>query len=305
MAELLAGTIRTATPILLAALGGLLCERIGIFNIALEGLLLLGAFFGIFGMFLTGNLFVAVVFAVVVTVLFSTVFAWFIEKLDADPTITALGLNMLAEGITTFLMKYVFGDQGSVNAKGIVGMPKIRIPLIADIPFLGKVISGHTILVYVSWILVGLCAFLLFKTMLGVNMRMVGENRRAAEAAGIKTAQYRILTVAASGIFCALGGAYLSLGYVTMFTENMTAGRGFIAYTAVVFGKASPGRVLVASLVFGFAEALSYRVQQFGNLPSPIVMMMPYLITIIALLVRTEQFRKINCSKTNKLQKAK
>lgn len=292
MGELLAGTIRTATPILLAALGGLMCERIGIFNIALEGLLLLGAFFSIFGMFLTGNLFTAVLFAIVVTVLFSSVFAVFIEKLNSDPTITALGLNMLAEGITTFSMKYVFGDQGSVNVEGIVGMKKIAIPLIENIPFIGKIISGHTVLVYVSWVLVAVCGFLLFKTSLGINMRMVGENRKAAEAAGIKTSRYRILTVAISGVFCALGGAYLSLGYVTMFTENMTAGRGFIAYTAVVFGKANPYKVLFASLVFGFAEALSYRVQQFGNLPSPIVMMMPYIITIFALLIRTEQFKK-------------
>lgn len=292
MGELLAGTIRTATPILLAALGGLMCERIGIFNIALEGLLLLGAFFSIFGMYLSGNLFVALLFAVIVTTLFSTIFASFIEKLEADPTITALGLNMLAEGITTFLMKYVFGDQGSVNVEGIVGMKKIQIPFIKDIPFIGRIISGHTILVYVSWVLVAICAFVLFKTSLGVNMRMVGENRKAAEAAGIKTSRYRIVTVAISGIFCALGGAYLSLGYVRMFTENMTAGRGFIAYTAVIFGKASPFKVLFASIVFGFAEALSYRVQQFGNIPSPIVMMMPYIITIIALLIRTEQFKK-------------
>lgn len=288
MEEMLASMIRTATPILLAALGGLLCERIGIFNIALEGLMLIGAFFGILGVYVTGNIYFAVLFAVVVTVLFSTVFALLVEKCNAEPTITALGLNMLAEGITTFLMKYVFGDQGSIHSDRIVGMEKIAIPFIQDIPWLGKILSNHTVLVYASWILVIACAFILFKTSLGINMRLVGENRKAAEAAGIKTSRYRIVTVAVSGAFCALGGIYLSLGYVTMFTENMTAGRGFIAYTAVVFGKASPGKVLMASLIFGAAEAFSYRVQQFGNIPSSLVMMMPYIITIFALLVRME-----------------
>lgn len=292
MEELLAGTIRTATPILFAAMGGLMCERIGIFNIALEGLLLLGAFFSIFFVFITGNLFIAILFAIIVTTLFSTVFGYFVEKLDADPTITALGLNILAEGITTFSMKYVFGDQGSVSAEGIIGMNKVHIPFISEIPFIGGIISGHTPLVYVSWVLVLVCGFILFRTSLGVNMRMVGENRKAAEAAGIKTSQYRVATVAISGIFCALGGAYLSLGYVTMFTENMTAGRGFIAYTAVIFGKAHPFKVLIASIIFGFAEALSYRVQLFGDIPSPIVMMMPYVITIIALLVRADKFKR-------------
>lgn len=288
MEEMLASMIRTATPILLAALGGLLCERIGIFNIALEGLMLIGAFFGILGVYVTGNIYFAVLFAVVVTVLFSTVFALLVEKCNAEPTITALGLNMLAEGITTFLMKYVFGDQGSIHSDRIVGMEKIAIPFIQDIPWLGKILSNHTVLVYASWILVIACAFILFKTSLGINMRLVGENRKAAEAAGIKSSRYRIVTVAVSGAFCALGGIYLSLGYVTMFTENMTAGRGFIAYTAVVFGKASPGKVLMASLIFGAAEAFSYRVQQFGNIPSSLVMMMPYIITIFALLVRME-----------------
>lgn len=288
MEEMLASMIRTATPILLAALGGLLCERIGIFNIALEGLMLIGAFFGILGVYVTGNIYFAVLFAVVVTVLFSTVFALLVEKCNAEPTITALGLNMLAEGITTFLMKYVFGDQGSIHSDRIVGMEKIAIPFIQDIPWLGKILSNHTVLVYASWILVIACAFILFKTSLGINMRLVGENRKAAEAAGIKTSRYRIVTVAVSGAFCALGGIYLSLGYVTMFTENMTAGRGFIAYTAVVFGKASPGKVLIASLIFGAAEAFSYRVQQFGNIPSSLVMMMPYIITIFALLARIE-----------------
>lgn len=292
MVDLLAGTIRTATPILLAALGGLICEKAGIFNIALEGLMLFGAFFGIFGVYLLGNPWLGVGMAILLTTVLAFLFAVLIVKCHSDPTITALGVNMLAEGITTFAMKFVFGDQGSIYSERVVGLPKLNIPVLEDIPGLGKVLSGHTPMVYISWLLVIVCAFLLYRTSLGVNLRMVGENPKAAATAGIPVTRYQILAITASGVFCALAGAHLSMGYVTMFTENMTAGRGFIAYTAVVFGKADPLMVLIASLIFGAAETVSYRAQQFGNIPSSIVMMMPYVITIIALLVRRGDRRR-------------
>lgn len=292
MLDLLAGTIRTATPILLAALGGLICERVGVFNIALEGLMLFGAFFGIWGVWLVGSPWAGAGIAIVLTSILAFIFAVLVVKFHSDPTITALGINMLAEGVTTFSMKLVFGDQGSIHSSQIVGLPKIDLPLIDNIPILGDILSGYTPMVYLSWILVALCAFFLYRTSAGVNLRMVGENPRAAATAGIPVERYQILVVTISGIFCALAGTHLSMGYVTMFTENMTSGRGFIAYTAVVFGKADPVMVLVASLVFGAAESLSYRAQQFGSIPSPIIMMMPYLITIVALLLRRERRRK-------------
>lgn len=292
MLDLLAGTIRTATPILLAALGGLICERVGVFNIALEGLMLFGAFFGIWGVWLVGSPWAGAGIAIVLTSILAFIFAVLVVKFHSDPTITALGINMLAEGVTTFSMKLVFGDQGSIHSSQIVGLPKIDLPLIDNIPILGNILSGYTPMVYLSWILVALCAFFLYRTSAGVNLRMVGENPRAAATAGIPVERYQILVVTISGIFCALAGTHLSMGYVTMFTENMTSGRGFIAYTAVVFGKADPVMVLVASLVFGAAESLSYRAQQFGSIPSPIIMMMPYLITIVALLLRRERRRK-------------
>ena len=137
MEELIAGTIRTATPILLAALGGLICERVGIFNIALEGLMLLGAFFGILGVYLIGTPWAGIGLSCVITLLVAFLFAVLLVKFHSEPTITALGINMLAEGITTFSMKFVFGDQGSVHADSIVGLPKLDIPLIQDIPVIG------------------------------------------------------------------------------------------------------------------------------------------------------------------------
>ena len=254
--------------------------------------MLFGAFFGIWGVWLVGSPWAGAGIAIVLTSILAFIFAVLVVKFHSDPTITALGINMLAEGVTTFSMKLVFGDQGSIHSSQIVGLPKIDLPLIDNIPILGDILSGYTPMVYLSWILVALCAFFLYRTSAGVNLRMVGENPRAAATAGIPVERYQILVVTISGIFCALAGTHLSMGYVTMFTENMTSGRGFIAYTAVVFGKADPVMVLVASLVFGAAESLSYRAQQFGSIPSPIIMMMPYLITIVALLLRRERRRK-------------
>ena len=192
MEELIAGTIRTATPILLAALGGLICERVGIFNIALEGLMLLGAFFGILGVYLIGTPWAGIGLSCVITLLVAFLFAVLLVKFHSEPTITALGINMLAEGITTFSMKFVFGDQGSVHADSIVGLPKLDIPLIQDIPVIGPLISGYTPMVYVSWILVAACAFFLYRTSVGINLRMVGENPRAAATAGIAVSRYQI-----------------------------------------------------------------------------------------------------------------
>jgi simple sugar transport system permease protein len=295
MMDLLAGTIRTATPLLLAALGGLICERCGVFNIALEGLMLFGAFFAIFGVYLTGNPFFGVLFAISATTALAFIFSMLHVKGGANPIIAAIGINMLALGATTFSMKMIFGDQGSVYSDRIVGLKRLDILGLNDLPVLGPIFSGHSPTVYLSWLLVAVCAVFLYKTTPGINLRMVGEAPKAAQTAGIPIDRVKIAAVSVGGVFCALAGVHLSMGYVTMFTENMTAGRGFIAFTAVVFGKADPVKVLIASLIFGFAESLGYRIQQYSSIPSPLVMMLPYVITVIALMFRG--FHKINAGK--------
>lgn len=291
MDEILAGMIRTATPVLLAALGGVICEKVGVFNIALEGMMLFGAFFAIYGVFLTTSPAFGILLALLVGAVIGVIYVFIVEKMKADPTIVSIGVNTLAIGVTTYLMKITFGDAGSVGSDRIVGLPKLDIPLLRDIPFLNNMLNGHTPLVYVSIILVVLMHFIVYHTHTGISMRAVGEKEAAAAAAGIKVNRYRFLGVMLCGALCGLAGAHLSLGYVTMFTENMSGGRGFFAYTAVVFGKADPFMVLVASLVFGLAETLAYRAQQFG-LPSPLVLTVPYTITLVALIVRNVKIRK-------------
>jgi ABC-type uncharacterized transport system permease subunit len=279
-------TLRTMTPILLAALGGVISEQAGVFNIALEGLMLFGAFFAVVGSHLAANSWLGVLVGMLASGVLACIFALVVLRLKADVIISALGINLLASGLTTYVMKMWFGVVGSFTSDRVQGLPQVVIPVIGKIPFIGPILSGHTPLVYISLILVAVTGFCLYRTTIGMNLRAVGENSEAAETAGISVLAYKTWAVILTGVFCGLAGAHLSLGYVTMFTEDMTAGRGFVAYTAVVFGKANPRFVLVASLLFGIAEALTFRVQRLGVPPS-LVLMLPYILTIYALLLRT------------------
>ena len=262
MTQLIISMIRCATPILLAALGGIICERVGVFNIALEGMMLFGAFFAIYGSYLSGSAWVGALVAMAVCGAVGFIFVELVENLGAEPTITGIGINTLALGMTTYLMKMVFGEGGSISANDrIAGFERVEIPLVKQIPFLGEIFSGYTPLVYITFILVPVLAFWLYRTHMGINLRAVGEEVHAAQAAGLNVNRFRVLGVMGAGMLCGLAGAHLSLGYVTLFSENMTNGRGFFAYVAVVFGKADPVSVMIAALVFGLADTLSTKVQ--------------------------------------------
>lgn len=287
MTQLIVSMIRCATPILLAALGGVICERVGVFNIALEGMMLFGCFFAIYGSYLSGNAWVGVLVAVLVCGMVGFIFEKLTEDLGAEPTITGIGINTLALGMTTYLMKMVFGEGGSISAGNkIQGFSKVEIPIIKDIPFIKEIFSGYTPLVYFTFILVPILAFLLYRTHIGISIRAVGEEEHAAQAAGLSVSRFRVISLIVAGMLCGLAGAHLSLGYVILFSENMTNGRGFFAYVAVVFGRADPFSVMIAAMVFGLADTLSTKFQGNG-IPSSLVLMLPYVVTILALMVRS------------------
>lgn len=287
MVQLIVSMIRCATPILLAALGGIICERVGVFNIALEGMMLFGSFFAIYGSYLSGSAWIGALTAMLVCGAAGFLFVKLTEDLGAEPTITGIGINTLALGMTTYLMKMVFGEGGSISAGSrIAGFERIEIPVVKRIPFVGEILSGYTPLVYVTFILVPVLAFLLYRTHMGISLRAVGEEAPAAQAAGLNVGRFRVISLIVAGMLCGLAGAHLSLGYVTLFSENMTNGRGFFAYVAVVFGKADPVSVMIAALVFGLADTLSTKVQGNG-IPSSLVLMLPYIVTILALMVRS------------------
>lgn len=275
-------TIRMVTPILLAALGGALCARAGVFNVALEGLVLVGAFSGILGNYLTGSVFLAVLFAVVCVMLFSLLFGYVSIHLQANPIVVGISLNFLALGLTTFCLRAIFNVKGTYYDKNMVGLPKWDIPLVQDIPWLGGVLSGHSPLVYLTFIIVLVLHLFLFKTIAGFRLLAVGENGIAAKSMGIGIRRYQYGAILACGALCGLAGAQLSLGQVTMFTEGMTSGRGFIALVAMMLGQSSPLGTMGASLLFGFMDAVSIRLQGL-SIPTQFTMMIPYVVTLVSL----------------------
>lgn len=279
---LVSSTIRMVTPILLAALGGALCARVGIFNVGLEGLVLVGAFSAIVGNHSTGSLPLAVLFAAAVTVLFSLLFAYMTIGLKANEIIVGVAINFLALGLTTFALRAVFGVKGAFYDKDMAGLPQWQIPLVTDIPVLGDILSGHSPLVYAAFLAAVLLHLFFAHTVTGFRVLAAGMNPVAARSLGLKVTRLQVLAIALCGVLCGMAGAQLSLGQVTMFTEGMTAGRGFIALVAMMLGQSHPLGILASSLLFGLMDALSIRLQGF-SLPTQFTAMLPYVLTIAAM----------------------
>ncbi|AUS82022.1 sugar ABC transporter permease [Actinoalloteichus sp. AHMU CJ021] len=288
---LFSAALRALTPILFAALAGALCQRAGIFNISLEGTMLVGCFAGVAGSWFTGNPWLGVALAVAASAAFSLVLAVGSVSLGGDAIVISVAMNLLAVGLTAFLLRTVFGAQGSFSDPELRGLDRVRLPLVEEIPLLGPVLSGHSPLVYVSWLAVAVTAVLLYRCRWGLRLRGLGENPAAAASLGVRVTRQRYLVVVAGGGLCGLGGAQLALGNVTLFAENMTAGRGWIAVVAVMLGAAAPVGVFLAALLFGLAEALGFRLQGLG-LPQQATDAAPYVVTLIALFVSSRRLRR-------------
>lgn len=290
-ATLLNSTFRFVTPILLAALGGLICERVGVFNIALEGLMLTGAFAAVVGSYFAGNAVVGVLAAIVAGIALAGIFAFFAINLRGDMIVLGIALNLLASGLTIFLLRTIFGVKGAFQDPRVQGLGKIDLPLLGDIPMLGPLLSGHSWVIYLTWLLVAAMYVFLFQHPLGLRIRGVGEHPEAAATLGVNVAALRYLAVLLSGALCGLAGAQLSLGNVTLFVENMSAGRGWIAVVAVMFGQAHPLGVFAASLLFGLADSIGFRLQGL-QMPSQFTGMVPYVVTLVSLFIVEAQRRR-------------
>jgi simple sugar transport system permease protein len=281
---LLNSTFRLIAPILLAALGGLMCERVRIFNIALEGTLILGAFTAVAASYYTESALIGVVAAALAGVLFNLILGLFVVKLRSDSIVTGIALNLLAAGLTIFLLRQFFGVKGTFDDPAIVGLGSVELPVISQIPVLGEILSGHSWIVYFSWVMVVIVYIILFKQVFGLRMRGVGLNDTAAQTLGVNVSGIRYAVLVFCGVLAGMGGAQLSLGQVSLFVENMSAGRGWIAVVAVMLGRAHPVGVFAACLLFGFADALSFRLQGM-MMPHQIADTIPYLVTLIALFI--------------------
>jgi general nucleoside transport system permease protein len=277
---LVAATLRYATPLIFGALGGIVCERSGIVNVGLEGMMLTGAFFGIYGADLFDSWFLGLLVGMVAGGVLAFVHAFFSIQLRADQVVSGIALNFIAVGMTGYIFLNHYGDQGTPD--NIPRIPDVTLPGIKNIGFVGDAIGKANLLTWVALIGVVLLSVFLFRTAQGLRLRSVGEHPRAAETVGISVMRTRYLAVIASGLLAAMGGAYLSIGFVGSFNQNMTAGRGFIALAAVIFGNWRPGGALAAALLFGFSSALAQRLPAFSSSGAVLFQALPYVLTLIA-----------------------
>ena len=276
---LLQNTLRTATPVVLAALGCLMTQHVNITNIGIDGMMLIGAFFAVLASYSLGSWAAALGVVIAVGVLLGLFYYVFVIKFKSDEFIIGVALNIFAGGLTVFLLRTIFKVAGSFSDPAIVPLPTIRIPLLESIPILGPLLSGNTLLVYVSWILVPVCWAFIYKTPMGFHLRAAGEYPDALAACGKSPDRMKCLASVLCGILSTVAGAHLSLGYLTMFSQNMSASRGYVAFACVIFGGGNPPKVFLAALLFGFIDALGLRMQKY--IPSDITSMAPYVVTIV------------------------
>ena len=289
---LVASAVQAITPILFAALAGVLCGRVGVFNMALEGQMLIGAFAAIVGSFYFGSAWGGVLAAIVAAIVFSLILAYGATVFRGDPVVICIGMNLLASGLTAYLLRQTFGVSGTFSDPTVVGLAKVRIAAIQAIPVFGWGFGRQTALTWLAWALVALVSIVLFRTPVGLRLRGVGEQADAAETLGIDVRAYRVVTVLLAGGLVGLAGAQLSLGAVTLFTEDMSAGRGWIAVVAVMLGRNNPLYAAAACVLFGFADAFSIRLQS-GGLPNQLTDIAPYVVTLAALIVSHRRRRRV------------
>ena len=281
--EILAAALRIATPLLFAALGGILSERAGVFAVGLEGMMLSGAFAGVIATQALGHAGLGLLASAVGGSALAAVVALATVRFRADQIVTGLAVNILALGLTSFLLRGLFGH-GEAPTIRVTPLPAVPIPALGDAPVLGPLLFRQPALTYVGLALVVAMLVLLQRTRAGLTLRAVGENPTAAFAGGADPVRVRTLAVIAGGAFAGIGGAVLSLQQVGTFTDGMTHGRGYLALAAIIVGRWSPAGALVACLLFGATDALQLRVQGL-RLPvsSYVIQMLPYVVSIAVL----------------------
>jgi simple sugar transport system permease protein len=277
-------TIRMTTPILFVALGSALCNRVFIFNIGLEGMMLMGAFASIVANFYTGSLLLSVIAAMLAAMAVAWVAGIFMVKFNGAMLVVGVSINVLVSGLTTFLMQIVFGSKGAYVSTALVSFNKINVEFLRGTPILHTMFGSLTYLDLGAFLLAIALYFFLFRTVTGFRLRSIGINKPAAESLGIKADRMQILTIVFSGLVSGLGGCLLTMGGVTMFAQNITAGRGFIAMAAGTLGAAHPLGVVASSAFFGFAQSMANMLQN-TSISSQLTMALPYVATVVALAI--------------------
>ncbi len=275
--SILASTLRRSVPLLLAATGGCFSMRAGVIDLGLEGMMLAGAFFSVFGAWVTGNAWLGMLIGMFFAVIFSMLHAGMHITYRVNGSISGMCVNLLASAATPLLLTIIFGMSG--KSENVSSFPNSNWEWLRNIPVIGRILGAQNILFFLAVMLVIVSWIFLYKTTLGLRLRMVGENPQAASAVGLNVKAYKYFGVAMSGCFAGIAGAYLSLGQMNLFVKEMTAGRGYIAVVINAFGRYNPAGAFAGSIFFGFFDSVQTIFQSV--LPSQIVMMTPYIVTIL------------------------
>lgn len=283
---LISATMRYSAPVLLAAIGALFCDCAGVTFIILEAQMLISCFFSVIAGYYFHSWELGVIAATLSSVILGWFFIWITMKMKAIELVVGFAINFLIDGFTVYLLRMVFHQTGSFISPEIPSIPKFTIPVLNKIPLIGSMFSQQTWIVYVAFISVLLAGILIYQTSYGLRILSSGVNPEAAKAVGIHIGRTRISCVMIASVLCALAGSQLSIGFLSMFSEGMTVGKGFIALGAVMFSDRKPLRVLFITLFFGFAEAVGNQVQLSGIMASELVLMIPYLAVLACVFIR-------------------
>jgi simple sugar transport system permease protein len=285
-------TIRMSAPIIFAAIGSAYGHKAKIFNIGLESYVLTSAFFATWGSYLFENPFMGLLLGIISGLAMSFIFGVSVLYLKADPIVVGIAMNLSAWGLTSLLLFNIFHIRGSIMHPRIKSFSKIDIPLLRQIPILGDIFNNHDILVYVAIFVVILSQIAMYKTPFGLRLRGVGINENAVQSTGVSVMKYKWISLILTGVLAGMAGTSLPLNGISMFTENMSAGKGFLGVSAARIGKGDPIKTFFACLVFAYADAISVGLQSF-NIPSQLVLMTPYIVTIAVMcLTNINQLKK-------------
>ena len=279
--------VRIATPLLLAAFGCLVCNKAGITNLAVNGFMTVGCFISIAVVDrCAGNVWLGMIGAILGTALYSMIFGLAVIKMKANHIIASIAMNMLSAGLTTFLMSAVFKTQGLYRPTNIAKLQPVKMDFLNNVPILNAFINNQSIVVLFSIALIFIMKFMMDHTRYGMNVTALGESEGAVHSAGISANKIRWSVIMLSGALCGLAGAYLSTVTLSEFSEGMVAGRGFTAYTAMVFGASNPPLVALVTLLFGFADSIGIQIGLMDSgVPASLISMMPYILALIVLLI--------------------
>ncbi|WP_308754632.1 ABC transporter permease [uncultured Anaerotruncus sp.] len=288
----LAATVRLSAPLALATMGSVFGHKAKIFNIGLESYVLTSAFFATWGSYLFESAFMGLLFGMVSGVVMSAIFGTFVLHFKSDPIVVGIAMNLSAWGLTSLLLFNIFHIRGSIMDPRIKSFGSIDIPLLGKIPFVGELLNNHNILVYAAFAVVIVSQIVMYKTRFGLRLRGVGLNEKAIQSAGVSVTKYKWASLIITGVLAGAAGACLPLSGISMFTENMSAGKGFLAVSAARIGKGDPFKAFFACLIFAFADAVSVGLQSF-NIPSQLVLMTPYIATVVVMcLTNLDQLKK-------------